>query len=91
MLSFWEAGPNKETLVIFSNLDTKFWEGNIKSKFNKPPWFKLLGSALDITTYSIVPIDIPKGILLLVELIISDILTFINISINKNKIETAPT
>ena len=33
----------------------------------------------------------PNGILLLVSLKSSEILTFINISINKNKIDTAPT
>ena len=52
---------------------------------------KLEGSNLYNVKLKIIPIMIARGILLLLSVTSSEILTLINIKMNKNKIETAPT
>jgi hypothetical protein len=52
---------------------------------------KLEGNNLYKVKVNILPIIIAKGILLLLSVTNSDILTFISIRINKNNIDTAPT
>jgi len=52
---------------------------------------RLEGKSLYNVTLKNIPIIIANGILLLLSVVSSDILTLINININKNKIDTAPT
>ena len=53
--------------------------------------FNLYGKILLKLILKNIPINIASGILLLLLTTSSDILTLINISMNKNSIETAPT
>ena len=52
---------------------------------------KLYGNNLYRVGKKYIPIAMAKGILLLLSVLSSDILMLINININKNKIDTAPT
>ena len=57
---------------------------------NSIPLAIMIGIFFNVTLKNI-PIIIANGILLLLSVVSSDILTLINININKNKIVTAPT